>query len=203
MLTRASKRLSAVTSFPVQYNKAIVGRNAFAHESGIHQDGMLKNAETYEIMTPESVGVSKTSLVMGKHSGRHGVQGQAARARLRPWATTLSRMPSSASRTSRIARSTFTTRIIVAHRGRGNRQRPRAHHARSPDRRGGHHGRTAIRHADACRSTVPASHPPRPPATARSMPFSTGSARSSRMRPGTRAVPDPRRHRGQPMPRPR
>jgi len=70
MLTRASKLVSAVTSFPVQYNKAIVGRNAFAHESGIHQDGMLKNALTYEIMTPESVGVSKTSLVMGKHSGR-------------------------------------------------------------------------------------------------------------------------------------
>lgn len=71
MLTRASKLVSAVTSFPVQYNKAIVGRNAFAHESGIHQDGMLKNTQTYEIMTPESVGVSKTSLVMGKHSGRH------------------------------------------------------------------------------------------------------------------------------------
>ncbi|MHB2167511.1 2-isopropylmalate synthase [Alsobacter sp. R-9] len=71
MLTRASKLVAAVTSFPVQYNKAIVGRNAFAHESGIHQDGMLKNAQTYEIMTPESVGVSKTSLVMGKHSGRH------------------------------------------------------------------------------------------------------------------------------------
>ncbi|WP_406854263.1 2-isopropylmalate synthase [Alsobacter sp. KACC 23698] len=71
MLTRASKLVAAVTSFPVQYNKAIVGRNAFAHESGIHQDGMLKNTETYEIMTPESVGVSKTSLVMGKHSGRH------------------------------------------------------------------------------------------------------------------------------------
>ncbi|MFC7396722.1 2-isopropylmalate synthase [Chelatococcus sp. GCM10030263] len=71
MLTRASKLVSAVTSFPVQYNKAIVGRNAFAHESGIHQDGMLKEASTYEIMTPESVGVSKTSLVMGKHSGRH------------------------------------------------------------------------------------------------------------------------------------
>ncbi|MFC5069178.1 2-isopropylmalate synthase [Flaviflagellibacter deserti] len=70
MLTRASKLVSAVTSFPVQYNKAIVGRNAFAHESGIHQDGMLKNAQTYEIMTPESVGVTKTSLVMGKHSGR-------------------------------------------------------------------------------------------------------------------------------------
>ena len=71
MLTRASKLVSAATSFPVQYNKAIVGRNAFAHESGIHQDGMLKNAQTYEIMTPESVGVQKTSLVMGKHSGRN------------------------------------------------------------------------------------------------------------------------------------
>jgi len=70
MLTRASKLASAATSFPVQYNKAIVGRNAFAHESGIHQDGMLKHAQTYEIMTPESVGVTKTNLVMGKHSGR-------------------------------------------------------------------------------------------------------------------------------------
>jgi len=71
MLTRASKLVSAVTSFPVQYNKAIVGRNAFAHESGIHQDGVLKHTQTYEIMTPESVGVKQTSLVMGKHSGRH------------------------------------------------------------------------------------------------------------------------------------
>jgi 2-isopropylmalate synthase len=71
MLTRASRLVSAATSFPVQYNKAIVGRNAFAHESGIHQDGMLKHTQTYEIMTPESVGVAKTSLVMGKHSGRN------------------------------------------------------------------------------------------------------------------------------------
>jgi 2-isopropylmalate synthase len=71
MLTRASKLVSAVTSFPVQYNKAIVGRNAFAHESGIHQDGMLKHTQTYEIMQPEDVGVKETSLVMGKHSGRH------------------------------------------------------------------------------------------------------------------------------------
>ena len=71
MLTRASKLVSAATSFPVQFNKAIVGRNAFAHESGIHQDGMLKHTQTYEIMTPESVGVTKTSLVMGKHSGRN------------------------------------------------------------------------------------------------------------------------------------
>jgi 2-isopropylmalate synthase len=70
MLARASKLVSAVTNFPVQYNKAIVGRNAFAHESGIHQDGVLKHVETYEIMTPESVGVGKSSLVMGKHSGR-------------------------------------------------------------------------------------------------------------------------------------
>jgi 2-isopropylmalate synthase len=71
LLNRASKLVAAATSFPVQYNKAIVGRNAFAHESGIHQDGMIKHAYTYEIMTPESVGVSKTSLVMGKHSGRN------------------------------------------------------------------------------------------------------------------------------------
>src|SRR5207342_888389 len=71
MLTRASKLVSAATSFPVQFNKAIVGRNAFAHESGIHQDGMLKHTQTYEIMKPEDVGVKQTSLVMGKHSGRH------------------------------------------------------------------------------------------------------------------------------------
>jgi 2-isopropylmalate synthase len=71
MLTRASKLVSAVSAFPVPYNKAIVGKNAFAHESGIHQDGMLKDAQTYEIMRPEDVGVAQTSLVMGKHSGRH------------------------------------------------------------------------------------------------------------------------------------
>jgi 2-isopropylmalate synthase len=65
-----SKLLSTITGFDVQPNKAIVGRNAFAHESGIHQDGVLKNAATYEIMTPESVGLQKNSLVMGKHSGR-------------------------------------------------------------------------------------------------------------------------------------
>ncbi|WP_091738027.1 2-isopropylmalate synthase [Phenylobacterium immobile] len=70
-ITRASRYVSAITGFPVQYNKAIVGKNAFAHESGIHQDGMLKNAETYEIMKPEDVGQGATNLVMGKHSGRH------------------------------------------------------------------------------------------------------------------------------------
>jgi 2-isopropylmalate synthase len=70
-ITRASRLVSAITGFVVQPNKAIVGTNAFAHESGIHQDGMLKHAGTYEIMTPESVGLSKSTLVMGKHSGRH------------------------------------------------------------------------------------------------------------------------------------
>ena len=70
-ISACSKLVSSVTGFPIQYNKAIVGKNAFAHESGIHQDGMLKNKQTYEIMTPESVGVVKSSLVMGKHSGRH------------------------------------------------------------------------------------------------------------------------------------
>ena len=70
LLSKASKVVSNAT-FPVQFNKAIVGKNAFAHEAGIHQDGMLKNRNTYEIMTPESVGVKQTSLVMGKHSGRH------------------------------------------------------------------------------------------------------------------------------------
>jgi 2-isopropylmalate synthase len=71
LISKASKVVSNATGFPVQFNKAIVGKNAFAHEAGIHQDGMLKNRKTYEIMTPESVGVKKTSLVMGKHSGRH------------------------------------------------------------------------------------------------------------------------------------
>ena len=70
-ITRASRYVSAITGFPVQFNKAIVGKNAFAHEAGIHQDGMLKNAETYEIMRPEDVGQGGSNLVMGKHSGRH------------------------------------------------------------------------------------------------------------------------------------
>ena len=70
-ITQISRLVSAVTGFAVQPNKAIVGKNAFAHESGIHQDGMLKNAQTYEIMTPESVGLKRSALVMGKHSGRH------------------------------------------------------------------------------------------------------------------------------------
>ena len=77
-LARASQMVSRITGFPVQYNKAIVGKNAFAHESGIHQDGMLKNTETYEIMKPEDVGVSKSSLVMGKLSGRNAFRDKLA-----------------------------------------------------------------------------------------------------------------------------
>lgn len=68
-----SQLVSRITSIPVQPNKAIVGANAFAHEAGIHQDGMLKNRLTYEIMTPQSVGWTDTKLVLGKHSGRHGL----------------------------------------------------------------------------------------------------------------------------------
>jgi 2-isopropylmalate synthase len=69
-LYHSSRLLSRITGVDTQPNKAVVGKNAFAHESGIHQDGMLKNPFTYEIMTPESVGFPKTKLVLGKHSGR-------------------------------------------------------------------------------------------------------------------------------------
>ena len=69
-IMQASRIVSTVSGFPVQFNKAIVGKNAFAHESGIHQDGMLKHAGTFEIMRPEDVGLTESNLVMGKHSGR-------------------------------------------------------------------------------------------------------------------------------------
>jgi 2-isopropylmalate synthase len=69
----SSQLLSEITGISVQPNKAITGRNAFAHEAGIHQDGMIKNPQTYEIMTPQSVGVPDSRLVLGKHSGRHAL----------------------------------------------------------------------------------------------------------------------------------
>jgi 2-isopropylmalate synthase len=72
-LFAASQMLSEITGVPVQPNKAVTGRNAFAHEAGIHQDGVLKNPLTYEIMTPQSVGVPDSRLVLGKHSGRHAL----------------------------------------------------------------------------------------------------------------------------------
>ncbi len=75
---RSSKMLSNIIGFPIARNKAIVGENAFAHESGIHQDGMLKNRQTYEIMTPQSVGRSDSKLVLGRHSGMHGFKSRLA-----------------------------------------------------------------------------------------------------------------------------
>ncbi|CAG0977079.1 partial 2-isopropylmalate synthase, partial [Anaerolineae bacterium] len=77
-LSRLSKLVSNYTGIVVQPNKAIVGSNAFAHEAGIHQDGMLKHQTTYEIMRPEDVGVNQTNLVLGKHSGRHALRNRLA-----------------------------------------------------------------------------------------------------------------------------
>jgi 2-isopropylmalate synthase len=77
-ISRVSKQVSNYTGIVVQPNKAIVGANAFAHEAGIHQDGMLKHQTTYEIMRPEDVGVNQTKLVMGKHSGRHALRNRLA-----------------------------------------------------------------------------------------------------------------------------
>ncbi len=98
----------------MQFNKAIVGKNAFAHESGIHQDGMLKNAQTYEIMTPESVGIKSTSLVMGKHSGRHAFKEKLQDLGYRSRRQCSSRKRSSASRISPTARRTSMTRTSMA-----------------------------------------------------------------------------------------
>jgi 2-isopropylmalate synthase len=79
LLYPTSKLLSSIIGVPVPPNKAIVGKNAFAHEAGIHQDGILKNALTYEIMTPQSVGAEGNQLVLGKHSGRHAVKDRCER----------------------------------------------------------------------------------------------------------------------------
>ncbi len=73
-IARTSRLVSRLTGYVVQPNKAIVGRNAFAHESGIHQDGVLKERTTYEIMEATSVGLAANSLVLGKHSGRHALR---------------------------------------------------------------------------------------------------------------------------------
>ena len=69
-----SRRVATVSGFPVQFNKAIVGKNAFLHESGIHQDGVLKNVQTFEIMRPEDIGITQTNIALGKHSGRHALR---------------------------------------------------------------------------------------------------------------------------------
>src|SRR5213079_3016929 len=73
-IARTSRLVSRLTGYPVQPNKAIIGRNAFAHESGIHQDGVLKERSTYEIMDATSVGLEGNDIVLGKHSGRHALR---------------------------------------------------------------------------------------------------------------------------------
>ena len=133
-----SRLLSSIIGIPVQPNKAIVGDNAFAHEAGIHQHGVLANALTYEIMTPESIGRTSNELVLGKHSGRHAFRDRLADARARAVKATSSRMLSSASRTSRTARRRSTTRTcdsIVAQADGEPRHRPlRARQSRDPER---------------------------------------------------------------------
>jgi 2-isopropylmalate synthase len=76
-IMRASKLLSSITGIKVQPNKAIVGENAFAHEAGIHQHGVLQHKSTYEIMTPESIGLTTSNMVLGKHSGKHALRNKA------------------------------------------------------------------------------------------------------------------------------
>ena len=78
-IARTSRLVSRLTGYQVQPNKAIVGRNAFAHEAGIHQDGVLKERTTYEIMDATTVGLRSNSIVLGKHSGRHALQPGARR----------------------------------------------------------------------------------------------------------------------------
>jgi len=91
-LYAASQILTEITGVSAQPNKAIVGDNAFAHEAGIHQDGVLKHALTYEIMTPESVGVPSSKLVLGKHSGRNALRDKLARLGFQPGAEQLERI---------------------------------------------------------------------------------------------------------------
>jgi 2-isopropylmalate synthase len=83
-LQKASSLVSAITGFPVPPNKAIVGRNVFAHESGIHQHGVLQNRLTYEIMRPEDIGFNESTIVLGKHSGRHGLRAKLLELGLNP-----------------------------------------------------------------------------------------------------------------------
>ena len=182
MLTRASKLVAAATSFPVQYNKAIVGRNAFAHESGIHQDGMLKNAQTYEIMTPES-GRRETDLA------GHGQAFRPSCLRAQAGGTRLSIGRQSARRRLRALQGAGRQEeadLRRGHRGaggRGDRARPRSHQDYLLDRDRRHHGP-----ADRPRSpsTSRASTSPRNrPATARWTRSSRRSANWCRTRPSS------------------
>jgi len=91
-LYKTSRLVSSLTGIPVQPNKAVVGENAFAHEAGIHQDGVIKSPLTYEIMTPASVGVPSSKLVLGKHSGRHAFRGRISELGFRVTAAQLDRL---------------------------------------------------------------------------------------------------------------
>ena len=188
-ITRASRLVSAITGFVVQPNKAIVGANAFAHESGIHQDGMLKHSGTYEIMTPESVGLNKSTLVMGKHSGRHAFKAKLKRARLRCSATTRSTTPSAASRIWPTARRTSMTRTSSPSSMTRSSTAPSAsascRWASSPAPRG-------RRRPSSSSWSMASRKRPRPPATGRSMRPSTPFASSCPTPPAccsTRSTP--------------
>ncbi|MGV2686325.1 2-isopropylmalate synthase, partial [Clostridium perfringens] len=78
-LYEVSRLVSGAMHFPIAFNKPVVGRNAFQHESGIHQDGLLKDRSTYEIMDPEKLGIPRSMIVLGKHSGRHALKDRLAR----------------------------------------------------------------------------------------------------------------------------
>ena len=113
-IMQASRLVATVSGFPVQFNKAIVGKNAFAHESGIHQDGMLKHAGTFEIMRPEDVGLNATEPRHGQAFGPGGAARQARGARLQARATTSSTTSSCASRSSPTARRRSGTTTSIA-----------------------------------------------------------------------------------------
>ena len=138
LLFETSQLLARLADEPVQANKAIVGRNAFAHEAGIHQDGVLKDARTYEIMRPQDVGQQPEQLVLGRHSGRHAVQRRCDALGLRCHAPAKSnRSTAPSSRSASIARSSATA-ISAASSNACARKQP-ARRPLADDANGGQH----------------------------------------------------------------
>jgi 2-isopropylmalate synthase len=131
-ITAASRLVSYLTGFAVQPNKAIVGGNAFAHESGIHQDGVIKHPLTYEIMTPQSVGLSGSQLTIGKLSGRRGLQGKLRELGHDLEGETLDAIYRGGDRNWADAKKEVTDADLLARRRAGARPRSRASVA--PDR---------------------------------------------------------------------
>ena len=183
-ITAASRLVSYLTGFAVQPNKAIVGGNAFAHESGIHQDGVIKNPLTYEIMTPQSVGLTGSQLTIGKLSGRRGLQGKLARARPRPRGRGARRDLPPGDRARRREEGGHRRRPARARRAAGRRRSRQSVELVGWSVTSSHGGNATGR----CRSPSPArSAPPRRPATARSTRCSARSTRrSSRSSAGIR-----------------